>query len=161
VSDEWFRANPCGKYSSDAGTVPDPCYSSEPGHDNSLVTATWRDPIINEPEQCVVGQMYEDYMDFFSPYYNFANLIVMNTNLWPFNGTSLDEGDNIPGIISNEYDKVWTEYPTVPGLIRLAESPLYRETGQDKSLASHSNVTMYTHSGYLLHVMKLPKYLKH
>lgn len=32
-------------------TIHDPVYSSDPGHDNSLVTVLWRGPVLNEPEE--------------------------------------------------------------------------------------------------------------
>jgi hypothetical protein len=110
----------------------DPAY----GQSNDLVTVKWRDPLINRPEQTLIGQMWESW---FHPPTSFA-LKPINTQSWPYVGTGVHDGDSIANMVGYEYDRVFTDVPTPSGLVILASSPVVNVNGT----ASVSNVTLYT-----------------
>lgn len=99
------------------------CYkvrSEDPLHgiDDAEVTVNWREPPVNRPESAVLGAMYQCYGVH-------VPLVVGDESAWVFAGTGLEEGDEIPGGSSGEYDRVWEEEPT-PGSIQvLAHSPVF------------------------------------
>ncbi len=107
------------------------------GHHNELATVKWRDTVIGRPEQLLIGQMSDSW---FNPP-SFA-LRPINTNLWPYAGTGLHNGDSLPGIVGYEYDRVFDNMPKPKGLIILAASPVVNVDGT----RSVSNVTLYTAS---------------
>ncbi len=82
-------------------------YSSAPGPDplwnmnNSLVTTLWRDPVVNMPENGLIGVMFEQQED------NDYAYVVTNASNWIYAGTGFVDGTKIPGIVGYEYDKVW------------------------------------------------------
>jgi hypothetical protein len=108
---------------------PDPMY----GVNNSLVTTTWRDPVVNLPENGLLGVMYEDQIDK-APY------VVQNASHWIYQGAGFVDGSSVPGIVGYEYDKVWNNGSTPAGLTVLSSSPV---VGQ-KVGSSQSNSSIYT-----------------
>jgi hypothetical protein len=116
--------------------------SSRPGPDpmwnvnNSLVTVEWRDPLVNLPENALVGVMYEDNVGHGYPY------VVVNSSHWVYEGTGFVDGSSVPGIVGYEYDKVYSNGFSPPGLTILSNSPV---VGIDHGGGnSHSNSSIYT-----------------
>lgn len=95
----------------------DPLY----GKDNSLVTVKFRDDLLSRPEQVILGSMYASWWN--SDQGGFP-WVVSNASSWVYAGTSLKNNDSLPGLIGNEYDKVFSNYPIAPGLQILSTSPV-------------------------------------
>jgi len=111
---------------------PDPQY----GVNNSIVTTRWRDPPVNLPENSFIGVMYQDQVNTSYPY------VVQNASNWIYAGTGFINGTKVPGIVGYEYDKVWNNGFSPPGLTVLSSSPVVGccEGGG----SSVSNSTLYT-----------------
>ncbi len=106
--------------------------SFDPIVDPGATTRLWRDPIVAQPEQNLIGQMYVTWNA--GP--NFP-LRVTNTHLWPFEGTGLGDGDELAGLVGYEMDQVFEGVGTLSPAI-LAESPIFGPDGQ--SYVSHTTL---------------------
>lgn len=85
-------------------------------------TVRWRDAQVNEPENGILGIMY-------SSDYTFGDSfpwVVKNSAHWIYGGTGVVDGDEIPGLVGYEYDRVWDNgvSPPTVDLVLLAESPV-------------------------------------
>ncbi len=115
------------------------------GVENKRVTTNWRNDPVARPEDAIIGQMWESW-------YDTGNFpwVAINTDLWPFEGTGINDGDSFPGIVGYEYDLVYdgteadppphTAFPAPAGLLKLAQSSVTN----DSDTPSHSNTTLYT-----------------
>ena len=110
----------------------DPLSSTQP----SLTTVRFRDPPVNNPENALLGAMYESYFDYSTTF----PWIVQNANSWVYAGTGLNNGDSIPGVVGYEYDKVYNNGLTPAGVTVLSNSPILDIYGNH----SFANSTVYT-----------------
>ena len=102
------------------------------GIDDANVTTSFRDPPAANPESSLVGSFYEC-----NPVQ--ADMLIADADAWVFEGTGLQNGDILPGVVGNEYDRVTLERPT-PGTIQvLAHTPL-----RCRGLPSFADMTYYT-----------------
>lgn len=93
-------------------------------------TVTWRDPIVNLPEDKLIGVMYE-----YNPVK--GDIIVENTNHWVYENSGLNDGDRIVGLLGYEVDRIFGNAPAP--VTRLAHSPYATETG-----TNFADMTVYT-----------------
>jgi N,N-dimethylformamidase beta subunit-like protein/Big-like domain-containing protein/HYDIN/CFA65/VesB family protein len=107
---------------------PDPQY----GVNNAIVTTTWRDPLINQPENGIIGVMSESAAE--------GSYVVQNSNNWVYANTGFVDGTSVPGIVGYEYDRVWNNGFSPTGLTILSNSPVTDHRG----FSSDSNSTIYT-----------------
>lgn len=112
----------------------DPLY----GKDNSRVTVSPNNPVLNRPVQTLLGETSAGRIDFISTQYAW---VVSDASSWAFNGTGLINGDQLPGLVGFEYDQVSPNYPVPPGLDILASSPVH-DLGTNTDQVS--NATLYT-----------------
>jgi hypothetical protein len=70
-------------------------------------TVLWRDPILNRPEQQLIGVQFTSQL----PDNANAPYVVTNSSSWVYQGTGLVDGDSIPGIVGYEAD---SSMPGVP-----------------------------------------------
>ncbi|HKW21173.1 MAG TPA: N,N-dimethylformamidase beta subunit family domain-containing protein, partial [Ktedonobacterales bacterium] len=84
---------------------PDPMY----GVNNAVVTALWRDPVVNRPELSMIGAMYLDQNKTVERPY-----VVTNASSWVFANTGFVNGTSVNGIVGYEYDNSFTD-PSTPG----------------------------------------------
>jgi hypothetical protein len=116
------------RYEDDGRTVV--CYketglsSLDPVQDPLAVTRLFRDPVVGLPEQHLIGQMYITWTS--GPNFPFR---VQNTDSWPFEGTGLSDGDEIPDLVGYEMDMVFPEFGG-PDVLTLAESPIIGSDAQ-------------------------------
>lgn len=110
---------------------PDPAW----GVNNSIVTTNWRDPVVNRPENSMIGIMYEDQLSTAAAAY-----IVQNASNWVYANTGFTNGSSVPGIVGYEYDRVFDNGLTPAGLTVLSNSPVHGQEAGD----SHSNSSIYT-----------------
>jgi hypothetical protein len=110
----------------------DPVSATDP----SLTTIQWRNAPVNQPENALLGVMYESHWDFGNSF----PWVVSNAAHWAYEGTGLRDGDSIPEMIGYEYDKVWDNGQTPRGLEVLSNSPVTDRNG----LQSTANGAVYT-----------------
>lgn len=92
----------------------DPLY----GVDDAQVTVNWRDPPLDDPETSLTGVTYQcnpvDYP-----------LVVADASSWLFAGAAVHDGEQLPGLVGTEYDRVDLTRPQTPRPIEiLFHSPL-------------------------------------
>lgn len=109
----------------------DPMSATNP----SLTTVTFRDPPVNQPENALLGIMFEHLFDYGSSY----PWVVTNASHWIYAGTGLQNGQTIPGLVGYEYDRVFNNGLTPPGLQVLSNSPVVNADG----VQSTANGTIY------------------
>jgi N,N-dimethylformamidase beta subunit-like protein/ASPM-SPD-2-Hydin domain-containing protein/centrosomal CEP192-like protein/HYDIN/CFA65/VesB family protein len=111
---------------------PDPMY----GVNNAVVTALWRDPVVNRPENGLIGVMYIDQNKTVERPY-----VVTNASSWVFANTGFVNGTSVNGIVGYEYDQVFNNGFSPSGLTVLSVSPVDGNNG-----VSNANSTIYTAS---------------
>jgi hypothetical protein len=94
----------------------DPVAASQP----ELTTVRWRDDPVNQSENALLGAMFFDAFAFGVHY----DYVVQSADHWVYEGTGLQAGDTIPGLVGCEYDNVWDNFLTPPGLVILPSSPI-------------------------------------
>jgi hypothetical protein len=107
---------------------PDPQWNVN----NSIITSMWRDPLINQPENGIVGVMFESTAA--------GNYVVSNASNSVYNNTGFSNGSSVPNIVGYEYDKVWNNGFSPAGLTILSASPVTGSGG----FSSTANSTIYT-----------------
>ncbi|MBV9228347.1 MAG: hypothetical protein JOZ18_03465 [Chloroflexi bacterium] len=102
----------------------DPLY----GHQNDLVTTQWRDPLLNRPENTMIGIMYSNYNDNQRSY---AWQVDASANSTFLRGTGLIAGQIFNnGIVGYEWDKIFNNGQTPKSLQVIATSPTVTSDGQ-------------------------------
>ncbi|MDQ4147941.1 MAG: hypothetical protein M3120_09740 [Pseudomonadota bacterium] len=117
----------------------DPLSGSNP----SLTTVTWREAPVNQPENALLGIMFEDMFTYGSSY----PWVVQNAGHWIYAGTGLQEGQAIAGLVGYEYDKVFNNGLTPAGLTVLAASPV---VGNSAGSSTHHGAIYTAPSGALV-----------
>jgi hypothetical protein len=111
----------------------DPLY----GKDNSRVTTQWRDPVVNRPENALVGIMFSDLTHKQKGY---AWKFATSTHSDLLRDVNLEQGKAYGcGLVGYEWDKVFNNGSTPRGLQILATSPTITDDGKQDS----SNTTYY------------------
>ena len=116
----------------------DPLYSTANSAENTSVTVKFRDEPIDNSEQPLLGSMWAGQWE---PRKGGYSWVVADASNWVFAGTRLKNGDNLPGLIGYEYDKVDTGYPVPPGVDILSSSPVVSDITHGQDI---SNSTLYT-----------------
>ena len=106
----------------------DPITATDP----SEATVSWRSPPSNDPESSLIGNLYES-----NPVA--GDMKITNADNWMFEGSGLRNGDVLPGLIGNEYDRVQPERTTPHDIEVLCHSPV---VCQGKN--TFADVTWYT-----------------
>ncbi len=107
----------------------DPMYPAHP----EVVTSLWRDPVVNRPENALLGLMYES---FYNSGYRPDWVVVPGPLDSLAAGTGLQPGEHIRGgLLGYEYDGVWNNGQTPPNLHILALSPVVN-TYKEKQIAA-------------------------
>jgi hypothetical protein len=86
---------------------------SSPLYNPSLATVTWRDSLLNRPEQQLVGVMYTSYINADNPALTYvAQNSQTTTGKLIYSGTGLADGSYVPGVLGYEFDKQFTDFNT-------------------------------------------------
>jgi hypothetical protein len=104
----------------------DPMSRTEP----SLTTVNWNQPPLNDPENSLIGSMYQ------SVGAN-ADLVVTDGSSWFWKGCGLPDGTRLPGVVQGEYDRYVPSLPGPDNVDVLAHSPV---PGQN----NWSDITYYS-----------------
>ncbi len=114
----------------------DPIYLAGDPSMYYLVTASaWRNYPTNLPEDAVIGIMYQN--DNVGP----ADIIIYDSSSWLFNGTGLQNGSHITGLLGREVDHLYNDATTPPGIALLAHSPYTLSGG---ATVYYGDMTVYT-----------------
>lgn len=109
-------------------STSDPYY----GKNDKEVTTSFREPPAANPESTLTGSYYEcNPVD--------ADWVVGDASLWMFEGSGFKNGDRVPHMVGNEYDRVTPGAPTPANISILAHSPV-----TCRGQASHADTTWYT-----------------
>jgi hypothetical protein len=127
---------------------------ANPLYNPALTTVTWRDSLLNRPEQQLVGVMYSSYIDADNPAlaYVVQNSQSANGQL-VYAGTGLIDSSSVPGVLGYEFDKQFTDFNTpltntdpaskttvVPGSYTLLSNSPYTDIYKN---SDHANSSIY------------------
>jgi Fe-S cluster biogenesis protein NfuA len=131
------------RYEPSAAGVPNRilvCYK-DPSIDpvqGSTTTVQWRDPILNRPEQTLMGVQFSDE----NGSQNFP-YVVTNSSSWVYGNTDFTDGSSVPGIVGYEWDRFDSNFPSPPAVAGswtlLGNSPSVTDAGS----ADSSNSSIY------------------
>jgi titin len=127
---------------------------SSPLYNPSLTTVTWRDSLLNRPEQQLMGVMYSSYIDAGNPALTY---IVQNSQTSSgqliYGGTGLNDGNQVPKVLGYEFDKQFSIFTNpvtntdpaskttvVAGTYTLLSNSPYTDIYKN---ADHSNSSIY------------------
>jgi hypothetical protein len=99
-----------------------------------LVTTNWRSTPVNMPEDALLGVMYGNVLPS-------GDIVVANASSWVFNGTGLQNGSSLAGLLGVEVDGLAGNTPA--GTVLLSHSP-YLLSGS--TTVHYSDMTVYTAS---------------
>lgn len=106
----------------------DPMSSVDP----TRVTTSFREAPASNPESSLIGNYYEC-----NPVE--ADWIVGDASMWMFDGSGFTNGERVPDMVGNEYDRVTPGTPTPENIQVLAHSPV-----SCKDLFSYADTTWYS-----------------
>ncbi len=113
----------------------DPLY----GKDNTRVTSQWRDPVLNRPENALIGIMFSNQIDT-TKQSSFPWEVDPSAKSWLLDGTGLQPGQQYGcDLVGYEWDRIFNNGATPPGLQVLATS----HTTSGNNTADISNTTYY------------------
>src|SRR5437867_2250515 len=116
----FFSANAVNwqaRFESSSSGVPNRvlvCYRDatlDPVTDPSLETVLWRDPLLNRPEQRLIGIQYTDQVQWQPQNSGYVPYVVTNSASWVYAGTGFKDGDSVPGIVGYEADRTFSTSP--------------------------------------------------
>ena len=114
----------------EAARTDDPYALDNDPSNNRFVTGQWRESPVNDPEESLIGVMYEAVpVD--------GDIVISQTSHAVFTGVTLPEGDKLRGLLGYEVDRAFRDNPK--NLTILAESP-YAVGGR----AGYAAMTIYT-----------------
>jgi sugar lactone lactonase YvrE len=88
-----------------------------------LVTERWRDPDLSQPENGLMGVMYDVWQFASVPW------VVQNASSWFYAGTGLQDGDVLRSVVGYEADRIFGNGFTPSGTTVLAHSPFLQHDG--------------------------------
>lgn len=97
----------------------------------SRVTTLWRDQAVGQPEDALIGVMYDTFQ------VNSDIVIDSSAPSWLLEKTGLKTGDRLPGLLGYEVDKKFGNAPK--NICRIAHSPYAYQGG-----TRYADMTLYT-----------------
>src|SRR5437660_7363638 len=119
------------------------CYKNatlDPISDPNLKTVEWRDPLLNRPEQTLMGVQYTSQVPWANP--GFADYVVTNSGNWVYAGTGFKNGDTARRIVGYEADRLFSEYP-LPNAIPGTYTLLSQSTLGNGGTSDYANSSVY------------------
>ena len=124
----------CYKVQTGQDLFLDPFY----GQDNTRVTAQWRDPVLNRPENALIGVMFSHFINQSSPGYPWQ--VSLSTQSFLLDNTQLLPGQVFGcNLVGYEWDHVFNNGFSPPDLQIVGASPTVDDQGQ----SDISNTTYY------------------
>jgi hypothetical protein len=108
----------------------------DPGQ-GQRTTVNFRDPIVNRPEQLLVGIQFTSMVN----YGNNVDYVVADSGHWAYAGTGFADGDTSRGLVGYEMDRSMSNYPLPASTSRalLSNSPFVNVDG----IADTANSSLY------------------
>jgi hypothetical protein len=132
-----IRLEPSGSGAPDRVVV---CYKNAAIDPVSGPTTTvqWRDPLLNRPEQVLMGIQFTSWFADADPY---PPYIVVNSSNWVYAGTGMTDGTSVPSLVGYEADRYMAEYrsPVNTTWTLLSRSPFIDYAGN----SDYGNSSIY------------------
>ncbi|MBV8949994.1 MAG: hypothetical protein JOZ99_03900, partial [Actinobacteria bacterium] len=106
--------------------------TEDPVTDPSEKTVDWRASPLNRPENALIGEQYEC-----NPVN--ADMVVFDPSSWLLDGTGLQQGSDLPGLVGTEYDRYLPSASAPPNVTVIAHSPV-----KCQGKPSYSDMTYYS-----------------
>ena len=103
------------------------------------VTTRFRDPPVLDPENALIGQMYDTR--FIDSGLHPNDIVVDDATSWVFRGAGVATGDRLVGLLGNEADRVFDRAPG--SLVRVAHSPFVVDSAGIEVFRGYSDMTVY------------------
>ena len=122
------------------------CYRDatlDPNTDPTLKTINWRDPLLNRPEQTLIGVQYSNQTKWSAQTNGYFPYVVANSANWVYAGTGFRDGDSVPGMVGYEADRSFSQYPppnAASGSYTLLSNSPYTS---NNNVADQSNSSVY------------------
>jgi hypothetical protein len=119
------------------------CYKDttlDPTHTAPYTTGRFHDPPLNRPENALIGLYFFDDNWYRTEGYNAPWVASAPANSWYFDCTGLQQGDRVNNIVGYEYDTVYDNGYSPPGLEVVSTSPIINYRGQQ----TPANTIFYT-----------------
>jgi|CXWL01.1.fsa_nt_gi cellulose synthase/poly-beta-1,6-N-acetylglucosamine synthase-like glycosyltransferase len=100
----------------------DPLQLDQDPSNDHLVTTKWRNPPVNRPEATLIGSMFIETDDPVN-----GDFVIEDASHWILNGTGLQQGDHLPGLLGYEVDGGREAIPSTTHVI--ARAPLAPHEG--------------------------------
>ncbi len=68
------------------------------GVNDALVTVNWESPPVNQPENTLIGSMYQSVG-------SNADMVITDGSHWVFDGCNLSDGQHLALVVQGEYDR--------------------------------------------------------
>jgi len=104
----------------------------------STTTVQWRDPLLNRPEQALMGVQFSDE----NGSQNFP-YVVTNSSSWVYGNTDFTDGSSVPGIVGYEWDRFDSKFPPPPAVAGSWTLLGNSATVTDVGSADSSNSSIY------------------
>jgi hypothetical protein len=116
------------------------CYkdaATDPVH-GPTTTVHWRDPLLNRPEQALIGVQFTSWFKDLDPY---PAYVAINSSSWVYNGTGVVDGTKVPRLVGYEADRYMSEFPGPSSTNRtlLSRSPFTDFSGR----TDYANSSIY------------------
>jgi len=121
------------------------CYKDadvDPISDLTLKTVGWRKPVLNRPEQTLIGTQYTAMVPWNPTTGGWVDYVVTNSGNWAYTGTGLRDGDHITGIVGYEADRFFSQYPP-PNAVSGTYTFLSNSPWTYGSYNDYSNASIY------------------
>ena len=122
------------------------CYRDatiDPTTDPTLETVEWNNPLLNRPEQTLMGVEYTHQVMWQQLYDGYVPYVVTNSSNWVYAGTGFRDGDSVPGIVGYEADRFFSEYPPPNAVGGTSALLSHSPFTSNQSTADYSNSSIY------------------
>lgn len=108
--------------------------ASDPERGTPRQTTRFAEPALNRPENALLGVMYAQWTGGAR-----FPMVVRDASHWIYEGTNVERGDTLPGIVGSEYDRLHDNGRTPRNIEVVAESPGLSTEG----IVESSHATVY------------------
>jgi hypothetical protein len=122
-------------------SIRDPLARNPDAHDDRFVTWRWRDHPTLQPEQDLIGTMFDP--KFIDTRTHDNDIVIADAASWVCAGTGLRNGDHLPGLLGSEADRVYDDTSQSPWVHVIGHSPFNVDSAGHYALRGYSDMTEY------------------